>query len=253
MKLKKDETSVIDVTRTPSFIFFAGRGYTGKTFLNRYLYETACHPVIVGDGDRTNIGISKFVPQARVPLSSDERDVRDWLMALIDEQIETKTDLMLDLGGGDVILGNLARELNLDEFLVEQGIRPVLLHLMGPDPADLSILAGLERDKTFAPKCTAVIFNANSIPSHKSQRAFLDVIDNSPILQAAIARGVEVAVMPMLEPAGLIPADVTFSSAAAGCMPSGYPRLSPLRRQQIIMWLRAMQTDVRSHIEGWLP
>lgn len=249
----ESETSSTAPPRIPSFIVIAGRGYTGKTFLTRYLSETATHRTIIGDGDRTNVGVSKYVSNARVPPSSDENDVREWLMSLVDEQISERVDVILDLGGADTILRDVAQKLDLVKFLSENQIRPVLLHTVGPDSADLAILARLEQDRAFAPSCTALLFNMTLSHAQKTDDELTNFLQNNATLKAAIERNVEIMRVPRLAPVDQIPSGITFDDAVQGRMAPGQAPLRPTTRQQIRIWLRAMEQDVRAHIAEWLP
>jgi len=55
-------------------------------------------------------------------------------------EIADRFSLLLDLGGGDLLLRQLAREIGLVTFLARHAIRPVAIHFLGPDRDALAYL-----------------------------------------------------------------------------------------------------------------
>src|ERR1700760_2601714 len=88
----------------PKFIVPLGRGSRGKSWWARWAIERAQNQgreVVVADADRTNPTLSTYFEGVTAPLSADDRDVREWLAAFVEAQIEQRFTALLDLGGGD--------------------------------------------------------------------------------------------------------------------------------------------------------
>ena len=136
------------------------------------------------------------------PPSADDIDVESWIADLVEAQLAKRFDLVLDLGGGDLVLKKIAREMQLVPWLASQGIQCVAVHLIGPSADDLSYLRDVERERVFAPDATAVVFNEALTPRGRSpQSAFAETVREHPILVETLARGARLVWMPRLEPA----------------------------------------------------
>jgi hypothetical protein len=254
---KSDQPLKVLLQDMPKLVLPMGRGARGKSFFVRWLVERAQshgREVVVGDADRTNASLSSFFSGVVSPPSADDRDVREWLAHFVERQIEEKFCAVLDLGGGDLILKQVAREFGLVEFLRRNGIMPVVFHLIGPDRDDLSYLRDVERDGILAPPQTALVLNEATVPSHRTPSgAFESEVRGQPIFIEAIKRGATLLRMPRLEPAGDVDARrLTFADAEEGRVKDGQQPLGPWKRQQIAIWRRAMEESF-APVAGWLP
>ena len=234
-----------------------GRGARGKTWWVRWAVERAQsqgREVVVADADRTNATLSSYFAGVASPPSADDRDVREWLAAFIEQQIDQKFTAVLDLGGGDLVLKRVAREIGLVGFLTQYGIHPVAVHLIGPDPDDLAYLRDVETDGVFAPEATILVLNEALVPIHRTPRAaFEQTVQAHPILAQTIERGARLVWMPRLEPAGEVDSRrLTFAAAEASRVKSGQAPIGPWRRQQIAAWRRAME-EAFAPVADWLP
>jgi hypothetical protein len=241
----------------PKLVIPLGRGARGKTWWTRWAIDRAQRQgrdVIVADADRTNATLSAFFDRVVSPPSADDRDVRDWLATFVEQQIEERFTAILDLGGGDLVLKSVARELGLVSFLEQYGICPVAVHLIGPDADDLAYLRDVETDAVFAPQATILVLNEALVPVHKTARsAYEQTVRSHPILAKTVERGAKLVWMPRLEPASDIDIRrLTFSAAAAGKTKPGHDPIGPWRRQLITNWLRDMETAFAS-VADWLP
>jgi hypothetical protein len=241
----------------PKFIVPLGRGSRGKSWWARWAVERAQsqgREVVVADADRTNPTLSSYFEGVTAPPSADDRDVREWLAAFVEAQIEQRFTALLDLGGGDLILKRIAREMSLVDFLGQHGIRPIAVHLLGPDTDDLAYLRDVETDNLFAPEATILIFNEALVPSHRTPRAaFTETVETHPILAKTLERGARLVWMPRLEPAQDIDTRrLTFAAAEASKVKEGQTPIGPWKRQQIATWRRAMETAF-APVAEWLP
>lgn len=128
------------------------------------------------------------------------------------------------------------------------------IHLLGPDPEDLSVLAEMERDGLFAPERTVLVFNEAMVAPHLNLSTPLeDLFETQPVLRAAAERGGKILVVPRLEPIAEVDRRrLTFRAAAEGRTARGLPPLGPVKRSQISKWVRQME-DVLEPVAGWLP
>ena len=247
----------IGMNSTPVLALLFGRGGRGKTTTLRFITERAHmqgRAVVVGDADRNNRTLSTYYDGVLSPPSVDDRDVLGWLEQLIDAQIAGKFSAILDFGGGDLILKRAAREWQLPRILAENGVSLLAIHLLGPDPEDLSILGELERDGLIAPERTALILNEALVPPHLSTAsAFEESVRTQPVLRAALERGAQLLVMPRLAPMGEIERRrIGFAAAAEGRTGRDLPPLGPVKSHLTRLWLEQMEAVV-TPIAMWLP
>ncbi len=239
------------------FLVMAGRGGTGKTFLLRWICERALNAgrsVVIADGDRTNRSLPRFLDGVLTPPSANDPVVLGWLEAIIGKQVEEHFNVIVDLGGGDLVLKRMALELALQAFLQRHGITPAILHMLNPEVESLSYLTSLEEKGLFAPERTALILNEGLVAADNDddERVF-DRVKEHPVFKAAIRRGAIQIVMPRLVPAMDINArHLSFADAAAGKTKEGLPPLNIFRRERVAIWLRAMEVAF-APIAGWLP
>jgi hypothetical protein len=239
------------------FLVMAGRGGTGKTFLLRWICERALNAgrsVVIADGDRTNRSLPRFLDGVLTPPSANDPVVLGWLEAIIGKQVEEHFNVIVDLGGGDLVLKRMALELALQAFLQRHGITPAILHMLNPEVESLSYLTSLEEKGLFAPERTALILNEGLVAADNDddERVF-DRVKEHPVFKAAIRRGAIQIVMPRLVPAMDINArHLSFADAAAGKTKEGLPPLNIFRRERVAIWLRAMETAF-APIAEWLP
>ncbi len=247
----------------PLFVVLAGRGGGGKTLLLRWICERVFaggRTVVIADGDRTNRTLPLFFDGVLAPPSSDDRVLRRWLEAIIEEMIAKRFHVVVDLGGGDMVLKQLAIELALQELLETAGVLPVILHLLGPEVESLGYLASVEADPAdptrqplFAPERTALILNEGLMPEDLDPAEVFAPIREHKVFRAALRRNARAVVMPRLKPAYEINRrHLSFADAVAGQTKEGLPPLGVTDRQRVRMWLRAMDAAF-TPIAEWLP
>ena len=241
----------------PKLLVPLGRGARGKTFLVRWMLERAQsqgRDIVVADADRTNATLSSFFDGVVTPPSADDRDVKEFLAQFIERQIEEKFSAVLDLGGGDLVLKQIARETQLVQFLSQHGVTPVAIHCIGADVDDLAYLQDVEQSGIFAPDATVLVLNEATVPAHRTPlSAFESTVRNHPILTKVIERGGKLVRMPRLEPAGDIDARrLTFAAAEEGRVKDGQQVIGPWKRQQIAIWRRVMEESF-APVAAWLP
>lgn len=234
-----------------------GRGTRGKTWWVRWAIGHALaqgREVVIADADRTNATLSAFFDSVVTPPSADEADMRDWFAAFVERQIADRFNALIDLGGGDLILKQLAREIGLTTFLENHAIRPVAVHLLGPDRDDLAYLHDVEQDGIFAPTATILVLNEALVPRNRSEKtAFQSTILEHPAFLKALDRGAKVVWMPRLAAAHEVDSRrLTFTAAEENHVKPGQPPIGPWNRQLIHNWLRDMEANF-APMANWLP
>lgn len=251
----KPEASSNPEPSTPKLILPLGRGARGKTFLARWLIDRAHmqgRAIVVADADRTNPSLGGYLDGVLTPPSADENDMRDWFKAICEQQMVERFNLLIDLGGGDLLLKQLARRIGLVPFLKANGIDVVAIHLIGPERDDLAYLRDLETDGLVAPEATILVLNESLAPQNLSIKAAFQPVFEHPIFKAALTRGARLVWMPRLDIAHEINARrLLFTAAEAGAATEELPPLGPWNRQLIAMWLQAMEHNFTS-VASWL-
>lgn len=246
--------------RRPRLIFLAGRGGTGKTLLLRWFCEVILgrgSTIVIADGDRTNRSLPKYFEGVLAPPSADHGTVKRWLEAIINSMTIERFDAVVDLGGGDIVLKDLARDIDLCSALTEAGIDVVLLHVVGPEIEHLSYLASTEAAgplgaPLFGPERTAVILNEGLVSTDDELADVFSSLREHRVFRAAIARGARPIVMPKLRPALEVNRrHVLFAAAAGGATSDGLPPMTFVDRQRVIMWLRMMDAAFKD-IAEWI-
>jgi len=263
--IKVQSSDVPDVNSTPAsetrdtkLLVPLGRGTRGKTFFARWAIEQAFgdgNAPVVADIDRTNQTLARFFDGVLTPASADDADVVEFIAGVIEAQAVRRFDLVLDFGAGDLILKRLAKDMNLVKWLPTLGIRPVAIHVLGPNSDDLAYLEAMEEGGLFAPEATVVVLNEGVVPAGRSAHsAFAATINEHPSLAKTLERGAKLAVMPRLEPAAEIDAQgISFLDTAEnrgsrkGTLPLGL-----WRAQQVALWRRHM-AEAFAPVRHWLP
>lgn len=241
----------------PKLNLLLGRGSRGKTMLARWMLgraEDAGRETLAGDGDRTNQTLARSYRHTVSPPSADDAEVRGWVASLIEAQLRDRFNLVLDMGGGDLTVKALAREMELLPWLTGLGIDLVPIHVMGASGDDVAYLQSVEEEGLLASPCTVLVLNEGVVPVGRSPHAaFSETVEVHPIFAATVGRGARIVSMPRLEPAlDLEERGITFSLAAQGLAPPGVTPFGPWKAQQTALWLRRMEERFASVAE-WLP
>ena len=241
----------------PKLILLLGRGSRGKSMLARWMLgraDDAGREALAGDGDRTNQTLARSYRHTVSPPSADEAEVRGWVASLIEAQLRDRFNLVLDMGGGDLTVKALAREMELLPWLTSLGIDLVPIHVMGASGDDVAYLQSVEEGGLLASPCTALVLNEGVVPVGRSPHAaFSETVEAHPIFAATVGRGARIVSMPRLEPAlDLEERGITFGLAAQGLAPAGVVPLGPWKAQQTALWLRRMEERF-APVTEWLP
>jgi hypothetical protein len=164
--------------RRPILLIIAGRQSRGKSVLASVVWELAQrrYPLKLIEASTNNhrlaerLGDAVLVPEG----SSDDR--RLWIedaIAACAAAADTpeQHDLLIDMHGGDDLLYRWGTETGAVQLMERQGLDLVLIHMVGPDPADVDYIADLEAGGVFAPAKTAVIMNGGLVTGNRRPEA----------------------------------------------------------------------------------
>lgn len=189
--------------RRPVLVMVVGRQRVGKTtFLNTVVQFLRAHggEVTVWNADMLNrtYSLSMFSDGVLEPPSADAEDVKAWLEERFGDLIQRRYDAVLDIGGGDTPLARLVEEVPIVRTLERRGIRVVLVHVLGPELADLDYLERFMSERLLAPEATLVVLNDGLVLSGRSAGfAFANVRQHPALIEAAQSRA-KTVLMPRL-------------------------------------------------------
>ena len=189
--------------RKPVLMIVVGRQRVGKTtFLNALAQYLRSHGASfeIWDADRMNAtnNMSLFHEAALQPSSSDPEDVKAWLEERFTDLVDRRLDAMLDVGGGDTPLARLVAEVPIATTLEDEGVRVVVVHVVGPDLADLDYLDRFEQDDLFSPEATLIVMNGGLVLTGRSMgHAFQHINSHKSILRT-FRKGASIVRMPAL-------------------------------------------------------
>jgi hypothetical protein len=180
--------------RRPVLFIGVGRQRVGKTtFLNTVIQAMREQGAqfVIWNADLLNVtyNLPLFHDDVLEPPSADFEDVKSWLEERIQDQIEGQYNAFLDVGGGDTPLSRLVREIPIVQTLEKQGIRVVLVHVIGPEQADVDYLRHFTAPELFAPEATLIVLNAGLVMSGRSASNPFSGIKGHPIVTDALVHG----------------------------------------------------------------
>lgn len=238
-----------DADHKPKLLVALGRGGTGKSVFVRTVVERAHNAgreLAIADADRTNATLQNFFADVIRPDYQDEKTVHDWLDEVINQQVEKKLTVVLDMGGGDQVFKGFARELELASAMTATGIIPVAVHLIGPDLDDLAYLRDIEESNSFCPAATALVLNEGLIRDNRPREAAFDAVRSDPIYRKALKRGAREVWFPKLGCMQEVNSrHLLFAAAEQGAL--GFTN-----RLRVGVWRRQVE-EALLPISDWLP
>jgi hypothetical protein len=247
----------VDLSDKPKIIFFIGRGKTGKTTAIRWVAERSVatgQPMLMVDMDPTNGTFAAyFAGVARLADPSNPALALKWLNKLIQHALETKSSMLVDLGGGDTVLRRLISETpDLVQTIEAAGSALVVFYTSGPNEEDLSPLRTMT-SIGFAPSGAAIVLNEGLVELGETREGAFSRIFRHSATREAIEKGAVIVWMPRLIPAQQIEIRrLGFQEAVDGQTGQAKTPLGPFDRSRTYHWLRAMDTNFKG-IETWLP
>ncbi len=246
--------------RKPVLMIVVGRQRVGKTsFLNaltQHLRERGAQ-FTVWDADQLNEtnNMSVFHTDAIRPASSDPEDVKAWLEARFIEIAEQGYDAVLDVGGGDTPLARLIKDVPLAATLEEMGVRLVVVHVLGPDMADLDYLDRFDRNDLFAPEAVLIVRNGGLVLTGRSYDVAFEQVSKHPSVLRVTLKGATAVTMPRLScMAEVTDRKLGFADAMNGASGADGKTLSVFDRARVRKWWTTDFPAMVSRIPAaWLP
>lgn len=246
--------------RRPVLLIAVGRQRVGKTaFLNttaQYLrHHGAGFRIWNADKLNRSSSLSLFHDDVMEPPSPDPEDVKGWLEERFADLIQHRYDAFLDIGGGTTPLSTLIEEVRIVTALERQGIRLVLVHVVGPERADFDCLETLLHDGPQPPPATVIVMNAGLILTGRSAEAAFSTVRSHPALIEALRQGAQVMLMPCLPCLSAVTdRGLTFEEAMSGVVKPGHAGLSFFDRERVyIWWERELTPFFKAFPPLWLP
>lgn len=245
--------------RKPVLMVVVGRQRVGKTsFLNalaQYLQERGAE-FAIWDTDQMNTtnNMSVFHAQASSPSSERREDVKAWLEERFLDIAERRYDALLDVGGGDTPLTQLVEDVPVAAALAELGVRVVVVHVLGPDVADLDYLDRFERN-LFTPEAVLIVRNSGLILNGRSDDVAFATLDGHAGLQRAVSKGAALVSLPRLAcMSEVTDRGLSFAEAMNGKFGADGKGLSIFDRFRVRKWWTDELPRVFSEIPvEWLP
>lgn len=260
----RDRSSSVpeSTTQAPKLVVLLGRGRVGKSTLGMWMAERARlegRSLIIADIDRTVATLPAFFGDVSQPDSGEDDDVSGWLNALFETQIEKRSTILLDTGGGDTLFGRYAKAFGLSQLLESAGVEAVAVHVMGPSRDDLTVLRDCEESGDFAPERVILVRNAAQVQGSRSADAAFKEVVSHKVYRQAVERGAREVLMPRLDNMNrLVAANALFNQAATDnalkvvATNGARDPFGLFNRRLVWLWLKAM-TENFEPVAGWLP
>ncbi len=256
-----EEVNTEESTRTPVLVVRHGRGRTGgSTFLDFLIQRArqAGRPVIIGDGDRGNATLAHLYPPtseggAVQPKSDEAADVSDWIDDLASTMLETRSSLVLDLGGGDQVLAEHAQGGSLPGLCEEGGVEPLAVYVIGPDLEDFEHVYKIFKAGYFKTSRGLLIMNEALVRAGKNAGGAFDHIIEHPGFDEMMET-VRQLRMPRLDcMVTLRNAQLSFTEVLE--QRAGFGKALSLSHQyRVKTWVNNIERQIQTlGIEEWLP
>jgi len=246
--------------RRPIVAIIVGRQRVGKTTVaNTAIQFLRAHggEIVVWNADKMNrtYSLSIFHQDALEPPSVDPEDVKAWLEDRFVHLIQHGYDAMLDIGGGDTPLARLVREVPIVRTLERRGIRVVLIHVVGPEMADLDYLERFLTENLFTAEATLIVLNDGLVLSGRSANFAFTSVKQHPAFLNAVQHGAKVVLMPKLACMSQVTdRGLMFTEAMDGANKPGAAPLSFFDQERVATWWEnELPLFLRSIPPLWLP
>ena len=162
--------------RRPVLAVRFGRGRTGGTTFLDFLIQRARRAermVGIADGDTHNATLTQLYPPgepggAIQPRGSDVGDVAEWVTEVTSQMAAEQQSMVLDMGGGDNVLAEHAKDLNLRDFCEAAGVQPLAIYSMGPTMEDFDHVMRIYEKGYFRSDRSVMVLNESLVPPGKA-------------------------------------------------------------------------------------
>jgi len=246
--------------RTPVAMMLDGRGRVGKTVVAESLIqfcEERGATLRVWNGDLKNEthSLSTYHPDASRPPTDDAEEKRVWLEERLGEQARERFDTVLDMAGGDPTIRRLASDAQLVATMERQGLRPVAVHVLGPERADLDYLKQSMEGELFMPEATLIVCNGGLVQTGRSAKIVFEKVTKHEVVLAALDKGARIIWFPpLLCMSQVTDRGLTFRQVIKGEVKPGQDPLSFFDQARVsIFWEQLFPAALESVPSQWLP
>lgn len=257
----KEASLVSAEPELPVLIMLLGRGRVGKTATATAVvqfYRSLGCDLRVWNADQQNEShsLSRFHSDVEEPLpGSSFEDRKRWLEDRIQDQSRGRYDAVIDFAGGDVTVQKLAKEVRLGRMLERMGIRPVAVHVVGPEKADLDYLRQISATGLFMPEATIIVLNGGLVQSGRSVEYSFENIKKEKVVLEARKRGAEIVTMPPLPcMSAVMDLGLPFQDVGDGRYRPGQVPLSMFDQERTGLWLEEELPEFFGSLpSSWMP
>ncbi|MDN3563114.1 hypothetical protein ACFQY5_40035 [Paeniroseomonas aquatica] len=243
----------------PVLLVRGGRGKSGGSFFLDHAIQRARHAgrqvkpldadkrsetLIRAYGQPADLKDSRPIdPQwATAPTSEDPIVVRDWLMQELDLMAEDRISRVIDFNGGDRVISDVHRDLDLGPFCQAIGVKLVSVLTLGPEVEDFRHMVKAAHAGHLEPHQIVLAFNEGVIPMGVTTLGAFEPILAAPELEELVAMGAEMMVMPRLACVkGLKEAGLSLYQAA---YPAQGTRVSATLLHMTRQWLQKQEKAI---------
>ncbi len=246
--------------RPPVLAVRFGRGRTGGTTVLDFLIQRARRAervVGIADGDTHNATLAHLYPPgepggAIQPRGSDVGDVAEWVTEVTSQMAAEQQSMVLDMGGGDKVLAEHAKDLNLREFCEAAGVQPLAIYSMGPTMEDFDHVMRIYEKGYFRSDRSVMVLNESLVPAGKAPGGMFDFIYAHPRFEE-MAESARTVTMPRLAcMKAMRDESLTFYEAAEGKRGKSGRPMSLGHQFMVKTWINRMEENL-SEVKDWLP
>lgn len=262
-------TKLSQATPTRTLVVRRGRGRTGgSTGLDLWVQRArrGGRRIKPLDGDLRSRTLATLYPPADAngrpvqdgagsPRSEEMADMRDWLSAELDTMVAHGTSAVLDLGGGDRVVQEYVRELEVREFCDDHGIRLVEAFFLGPDLEDFRHVLQIVQSGDLRANATMLVLNEGVIRQGQTTEGVFDGLTAQPDFEQLVLAGVRPVFMRRLSCMSVLrERGLGFYDAVEGKPDRSGTPASPTLRHMVKTWLRQNEAEhERAGTGDWLP
>ncbi len=196
-----------------------------------------------------------FYDDVLSPSSTNPGDVRQWLEQRFSDQITHGFDAVLDVGDGDTPFTKLIQEISFIEELEADGIRVVVIHVVGPEQADVDYLPAFAKSDILQSKATLIFFNGGLVMGDSTVESAFRPIETHPAIENAMIAGAVACIFPRLACMSEVTnRALTFREATTALEKGGHSSMDRFDRTRTRLWFDKLVPAALSKVPAlWLP
>lgn len=183
-----------------------GRGRSGgSTVLEVILMimRGASRPVIIADGDVKNPTLSGLYPPgtdggAYRPALQDHAGMKDWISEMVGKAHDDESSIIVDLGGGDRVMGDLALDMDLVGIAEDLGMTALGVYCSGADTEDIRHILSVMDSNVFPAKRQMIVFNEALVRPGRDPNVAFAAFEGSSEVRSLKHRGLRLVRFPRL-------------------------------------------------------